>query len=177
MVTAPFRGGNKQNINGNFDEMGKNAHFSLFLVKFFSINKLQNTPFEFRLKKVSLLQHFLVINTLRWQESFLLSPSQHFPFLSTHSVWFSLNLSTDIVDEAKKCQVKSVQEHVYERSLKDDTSYPDKMYHLTAIRCYIFRRKLVYVISSSLFCSFPNFLYLCCVQLSIKWDMGKWEKQ
>ena len=38
--------------------------------------------------------------------------SRHFPFLSTHSVWLSLNLSTDIVDEAKKCQVKSVQEHV-----------------------------------------------------------------
>ena len=33
---------------------------------------------------------------------------------------------------------------VYGRSLKDDTSYPDKMIHLTAIRCYIFRRKLVY---------------------------------
>ena len=33
----------------------------------------------------------------------------------------------------------------YERSLKDDTSYLDKMYHLTAIRCYIFRRKPVYV--------------------------------
>ena len=33
---------------------------------------------------------------------------------------------------------------VYGRSLKDATSYPDKMLHLTAIRCYIFRRKPVY---------------------------------
>ncbi len=29
--------------------------------------------------------------------------------------------------------------HAYERSLKDDTSYPDKMLHLTPTRCYVFR--------------------------------------
>ena len=33
---------------------------------------------------------------------------------------------------------------VYERSPKDDTSYCDKMLHLTKVRSYIFRRMLVY---------------------------------
>ena len=32
----------------------------------------------------------------------------------------------------------------YERSLKDDTSYCDKMLHLTKVRSYIFRRTLVH---------------------------------
>ena len=40
---------------------------------------------------------------------------------------------------------KSDENRVYGHSLKDATSYPDKMIHLTAIRCYIFRRKLVQV--------------------------------
>ena len=38
-----------------------------------------------------------------------------------------------------------IKNKLYGHSLKDDTSYLDKMYHLTAIRCYIFRRTLVYV--------------------------------
>ena len=32
---------------------------------------------------------------------------------------------------------------VFERLLKGTIPYPDKMLHLTAIRCYIFRRKVV----------------------------------
>ena len=44
---------------------------------------------------------------------------------------------------------KSDENRVYGHSLKDATSYPDKMLHLTAIRCYIFRRKLVQVCSLS----------------------------
>ena len=41
---------------------------------------------------------------------------------------------------------KSVKVRVYERSLEDDTSYCDKMLHLTKVGCYIFRRKLVFEI-------------------------------
>ena len=57
--------------------------------------------------------------------------------------WLQEEVSINIANEIENCLLRLGKDRCYILPRQDATSYPDKMLHLTAIRCYIFRRKLV----------------------------------